>query len=384
MSDDDLELNVAGWEETGAGGGGGGELGSLDLASPARVRKRRPFNRRKLLGKDNRTKKSASGNGKAASGSARPRARPKPENAEDEEAKATAIATAKAETRERSRKEVERREEREREAKIKELPRIYSHAQATTTAAGAEKKGGPAPARSEPSPRPAESDHEDDEVNSDIDEEGKGFIEQLLSLHFVSEEVDAKAREEKPVEPLNSNAKNFADIGLDQSLVNCLLGMGYEAPTGIQKSAIPLILSGKDVLAQSPTGSGKTVAYVSPIVQMLKQRSVRVNRSEGTLAIIIVPTRELSLQVFQVCSRLFKDFYWIVPGTIMGGEKRTREKARLRKGINVLTCTPGKLDGQLYRSQRGMRHPGPHLSPFDIVTCSVTDSLAFSRCPIVR
>ena len=130
--------------------------------------------------------------------------------------------------------------------------------------------------------------------------------------------------------------------------------MGYEAPTGIQKSAIPLILSGKDVLAQSPTGSGKTVAYVSPIVQMLKQRSVRVSRSEGTLAIIIVPTRELSLQVFQVCSRLFKDFYWIVPGTIMGGEKRTREKARLRKGINVLTCTPGKRDGQLYRSPRGM------------------------------
>ena len=105
----------------------------------------------------------------------------------------------------------------------KELPRIYSHAQATTTAAGdAEGADGVGGARRTalPPARKAESSPEEDldEVNSDIDEEGKGFIDKLLSEHFVSEEAEARADAgagERHVEPLNDNAKNFAEVGLD-------------------------------------------------------------------------------------------------------------------------------------------------------------------------
>ncbi|XP_016334690.1 probable ATP-dependent RNA helicase DDX31, partial [Sinocyclocheilus anshuiensis] len=69
----------------------------------------------------------------------------------------------------------------------------------------------------------------------------------------------------------------------------------------------------------------------------------KVKRSDGPLAVLIVPTRELALQSFQMFQKLLKPFTWIVPGVLMGGEKRKAEKARLRKGINVLISTPGRL-----------------------------------------
>ncbi|GAA6087175.1 probable ATP-dependent RNA helicase DDX31 isoform X1 [Tachysurus ichikawai] len=71
--------------------------------------------------------------------------------------------------------------------------------------------------------------------------------------------------------------------------------------------------------------------------------STSAERSDGPLALVIVPTRELAQQSFQIFQKLLKPFTWIVPGVLMGGEKRKAEKARLRKGINVLISTPGRL-----------------------------------------
>uniref|UniRef100_A0A9J8CNN4 ATP-dependent RNA helicase n=1 Tax=Cyprinus carpio carpio TaxID=630221 RepID=A0A9J8CNN4_CYPCA len=111
----------------------------------------------------------------------------------------------------------------------------------------------------------------------------------------------------------------------------------------VQKKTIPLLLSGKDAVVRSQTGSGKTLAYGIPVVQFLQGMQPKVKRSDGPLAVVIVPTRELALQSFQMFQKLLKPFTWIVPGVLMGGEKRKAEKARLRKGINVLISTPGRL-----------------------------------------
>lgn len=104
-----------------------------------------------------------------------------------------------------------------------------------------------------------------------------------------------------------------------------------------------MILSGKHVLVNAATGTGKTVVYLAPIVHHLQSRSPKIQRSDGTFALVLVPTHELCMQVYEILQRLLHRFHWIVPGYIMGGENRSKEKARLRKGISILVATPGRL-----------------------------------------
>ncbi|XP_041583154.1 probable ATP-dependent RNA helicase DDX31 isoform X2 [Vulpes lagopus] len=125
------------------------------------------------------------------------------------------------------------------------------------------------------------------------------------------------------------------------STINTVLNM--TSMTSVQKQSIPALLEGRDALVRSQTGSGKTLAYCIPVVQSLQAMKPKIQRSEGPYALVLVPTRELALQSFDTVQKLLKPFTWIVPGVLMGGEKRKSEKARLRKGINILISTPGRL-----------------------------------------
>lgn len=119
--------------------------------------------------------------------------------------------------------------------------------------------------------------------------------------------------------------------------------MSFQAPTRIQAQAIPVAISGQHMLVKAATGTGKTLAYLAPIVHLLQMREPRVDRTHGTFALVLVPTRELCLQVYGIAQQLVHRFHWIVPGYVMGGETRAKEKARLRKGISILIATPGRL-----------------------------------------
>uniref|UniRef100_A0A8C5P1U0 ATP-dependent RNA helicase n=1 Tax=Jaculus jaculus TaxID=51337 RepID=A0A8C5P1U0_JACJA len=122
----------------------------------------------------------------------------------------------------------------------------------------------------------------------------------------------------------------FHELGLHPHLIstiNTVLKMSHM--TSVQKQSIPVLLEGRDALVRSQTGSGKTLAYCIPVVQSLQALESKIQRSDGPYALVLVPTRE--------------PFTWIVPGVLMGGEKRKSEKARLRKGINILISTPGRL-----------------------------------------
>ncbi|KAH9702930.1 DEAD-box ATP-dependent RNA helicase 17 [Citrus sinensis] len=161
---------------------------------------------------------------------------------------------------------------------------------------------------------------------------------------------------------------SFSSLGLHSTLCDQLRErLGFEAPTKVQAQAIPVILSGRHVLVNAATGTGKTVAYLAPIINHLQSYSPRIDRSSGTFALVLVPTRELCLQVYEILHKLLHRFHWIVPGYVMGGENRSKEKARLRKGedflhlflfslawfdgsgiygnvcISILVATPGRL-----------------------------------------
>eukprot|EP00271_Cylindrocystis_brebissonii_P007040 TRINITY_DN20152_c0_g1_i1.p1 TRINITY_DN20152_c0_g1~~TRINITY_DN20152_c0_g1_i1.p1 ORF type:complete len:1100 (-),score=220.58 TRINITY_DN20152_c0_g1_i1:9-3263(-) len=151
-------------------------------------------------------------------------------------------------------------------------------------------------------------------------------------------------RQQKKVKVNVFAAEKFADLGLAGILADHVEGhLGFKAPTHIQQAAIPGLLTGRDGLIQASTGSGKTLVYLLPLFHFLQAQEPKVSRSDGTYALILAPTRELCLQIHAVAVQLSRRFVWIVPGHVMGGESKSKEKARLRKGVTLLVATPGRL-----------------------------------------
>src|SRR3954452_24457675 len=97
----------------------------------------------------------------------------------------------------------------------------------------------------------------------------------------------------------------FSLLKLDDRLMATLAGLGYEEPTPIQREAIPLLLSGRDVLAEAPTGTGKTAAFALPLLhRLVAERGDGSKLPDGHLsALVLVPTRELAMQVSEAIHR---------------------------------------------------------------------------------
>jgi ATP-dependent RNA helicase DDX31/DBP7 len=156
--------------------------------------------------------------------------------------------------------------------------------------------------------------------------------------------------------PLTAEQEALVKLGLLPTLAAHLTNkMNITAPTAIQKAAIfPLLDTDADAFIQAETGSGKTLAYVLPIVQRVMQMSEhekRIHRDSGLFAIILAPTRELSKQISAVLESVLRCAHWLVPGIVIGGEKKKSEKARLRKGLNILVATPGRLADHLSHTE---------------------------------
>ncbi|KAI4172908.1 MAG: hypothetical protein LQ343_003316 [Gyalolechia ehrenbergii] len=153
--------------------------------------------------------------------------------------------------------------------------------------------------------------------------------------------------------PLPSELNTFTSLSLSVAIsTHLLMKLSLKAPTQIQKSTITQLLKeDSDAFIQAETGSGKTLAYLLPIVQRMmnlftftdEKKKKRITRDSGLFAIVLAPTRELCKQISIVLENLLRCANWIVAGTVIGGEKKKSEKARLRKGINILVATPGRL-----------------------------------------
>jgi len=130
---------------------------------------------------------------------------------------------------------------------------------------------------------------------------------------------------------------NFEQFSLDRRITAAIKTVGYTTPTPIQQQAIPSVLAGRDVLGLAPTGTGKTAAFLLPILQRLINGPLRHPR-----ALIIAPTRELAEQIHQMSVDLGHNTK--VRGvTVYGGVSKSRQVATLRRGAEIVVACPGRL-----------------------------------------
>ena len=142
--------------------------------------------------------------------------------------------------------------------------------------------------------------------------------------------------------PLNADSLNFDTLGLSAALQRSLAEQGLASPTPIQAQAIPAVLQGRDVWASAPTGSGKTLAFALPLVQLLQPQPGQYHSGRATRALVLVPTRELAVQIGQVLSVLAWPLGLKV-AVVYGGVSINPQMMGLRGGADVLVATPGRL-----------------------------------------
>lgn len=191
--------------------------------------------------------------------------------------------------------------------------------------------------------------------------DGSGKPRQITSSLFSYNptpvtKFDEEAKEQEDTQPSNAplDADSFKGLGLSDRLVNELGKLKLDKPTAIQKKTIPLMVNTtSDAFIQAETGSGKTLAYVLPMlhrVLALSQAS-KIHRDSGIFGIVLTPTRELAKQTHTVMTQLLKSTPWLVASSVIGGESKKSEKARIRKGVNFLIATPGRLADHLQNTK---------------------------------
>jgi len=134
----------------------------------------------------------------------------------------------------------------------------------------------------------------------------------------------------------------FKELNIIEPILRALQKEDYEVPTPIQEQAIPPILERRDVLGCAQTGTGKTAAFAVPILQLLSQKAKKPNEKRTIKSLVLTPTRELAIQIYDSFST-YGQFTRLKYGVIYGGVSQNPQEVALRKGIDVLVATPGRL-----------------------------------------
>ena len=147
-----------------------------------------------------------------------------------------------------------------------------------------------------------------------------------------------------------ADASGFAELALAPELCRALSGLGYEEPTPIQRAAIPPLLAGRDLVGQAATGTGKTAAFALPVLQRILGKSGRA----GLLALVLVPTRELAMQVSEAMHSYGHEMgVRVLP--IYGGQPIGRQLRALDRGVDVVVATPGRALDHIARGTLNLR-----------------------------
>jgi len=151
---------------------------------------------------------------------------------------------------------------------------------------------------------------------------------------------------------------NFDEFGFDDDLMDGIDAMGYHTATPVQQEVIPHIIAGKDIIAAAQTGTGKTAAFLLPVIQKLLSQP---HEAHMINAMIIVPTRELAVQITQTLEGIAYytsiSFISVYGGT--GGALFANEKKALTSGVDIVVCTPGRMIAHLnmgYVNLDGLRY----------------------------
>ncbi|PNP44326.1 hypothetical protein TGAMA5MH_03932 [Trichoderma gamsii] len=187
-----------------------------------------------------------------------------------------------------------------------------------------------------------ENDNEDGESDAG---EGSDLEDNAVAKNADGDVIPATSA---PILSTLAESDKFEDLKLTEKTMRAIQEMGFTKMTSIQRSAIPPLLAGKDVLGAAKTGSGKTLAFLIPAIEILS--SLRFKPRNGTGVIVVSPTRELALQIFGVARELMKHHSQTY-GIVIGGANRRAEVEKLTKGVNLLIATPGRLLDHLLNTQ---------------------------------
>lgn len=135
--------------------------------------------------------------------------------------------------------------------------------------------------------------------------------------------------------------KLFEDCGFSTALMNAISKQGYEKPTPIQCQALPIVLSGRDIIGIAKTGSGKTAAFVLPMIVHIMDQP-EIEKEEGPIGVICAPTRELAHQIY-LEARKFAKPYNLRAAAVYGGVSKHDQFKELKAGCEIVVATPGRL-----------------------------------------
>jgi ATP-dependent RNA helicase DeaD len=156
----------------------------------------------------------------------------------------------------------------------------------------------------------------------------------------------------KSKETFMENTIKFSDLGISEEILRAVEEMGYTQPSPIQSQAIPFVLEGRDVIGQAQTGTGKTAAFAIPIIDLVDPE---FNRPQ---AIILCPTRELAVQVEGEIQKLAKYHKKISSVAIYGGESIDKQIRTLKKGVQIVVGTPGRIQDHMDRGTLRLEDAG--------------------------
>ena len=150
----------------------------------------------------------------------------------------------------------------------------------------------------------------------------------------------------------------FSDFNFDQRLQESIEAMGYNSPTPVQQQVIPHIMEGKDIIASAQTGTGKTAAFLLPLIHKILTEP---QDHHSIKALIIVPTRELAVQISQALDGMgyFTDVYGIAVYGGGDGDLFNVERKALSTGADIVICTPGRMIAHLqmgYVKLQGLKY----------------------------
>ena len=178
--------------------------------------------------------------------------------------------------------------------------------------------------------------HPDDDLSSSEEDPGED-----------PEEAARKAAYFAPIEDTQPDIQGFESMALSRHILRALTAMNFREPTQIQARTIPIALQGKDIVGSAVTGSGKTAAFMIPVLERLSYRSRAIVR---TRVLILTPTRELAMQCFSVAVKLAQ-FTDVKFALCVGGLSLKSQEAELRKGPDVVIATPGRFIDHVRNSQ---------------------------------
>jgi ATP-dependent RNA helicase RhlE len=147
----------------------------------------------------------------------------------------------------------------------------------------------------------------------------------------------------------------FKELNVMPAIRRALEQENYEVPTPIQEEAIPIILSGRDLLGCAQTGTGKTAAFAIPTLQLLSEENVPLTTERKIRALIVTPTRELALQIYE-SFRTYGKFTNLRYCVIFGGVSQKPQEENLKQGVDILVATPGRLNDLINQKQVDLKY----------------------------